>query len=70
MFARFSDVTSLLQFGTLWLSWLRHSALSRGVADSIPGGVIGIFSFFLSALVLLHGRKFDGEELIFLPPFP
>ena len=29
--------------GTQWRSWLRHSATSRKVADSIPNGVIGIF---------------------------
>ena len=29
--------------GTRWRSWLRHCAISRKVAGSIPDGVIGIF---------------------------
>ena len=32
-----------LQWGTRWLSWLRHCATSQKVAVSIPVGVIGIF---------------------------
>ena len=28
---------------TRWRSWLRHCAISRKVAVSIPDGVIGIF---------------------------
>ena len=45
-FAKYSNVTSLLQFGT-WRSWLRHCATSRRVAGSIPGVVIQIFLFFI-----------------------
>ena len=29
--------------GTRWRSWLRHCAISRKVAGSIPDGVTGIF---------------------------
>ena len=30
--------------GTQWRSWLRHCAISRQVAGSIPDGVIGNFN--------------------------
>jgi len=29
--------------GTRWRSWLRHCAISRKIAGSIPDGVIGLF---------------------------
>jgi hypothetical protein len=29
--------------GTRWRSWLRHCAINRKVAGSIPDGVFGIF---------------------------
>jgi hypothetical protein len=29
--------------GTRWRSWLKHRAISRKVASSIPDGVIGVF---------------------------
>ena len=32
-----------INWGTRWLSWLRHCATSRKFAGSIPDGVIGIF---------------------------
>jgi len=34
----------LTDWGTRWRSWLRHCAISRKVAGSIPGGAIGFFS--------------------------
>jgi len=34
----------LKTWGTRWSSWLRHCAISRKVAGSIPDGVIGFFS--------------------------
>jgi hypothetical protein len=61
-FAGFSDVISLLQFGTRWRSWLRHCATNRRTAVSIPGGVTVIFLF---CFVITSGKKVLREELIF-----
>ena len=37
------NTVHIIEWGTRWRSWLRHSATSRDVASAIPDGVIGIF---------------------------
>jgi hypothetical protein len=43
MFHQCSIFTKFAVNGTRWHSWLRHCAISRKVAASIPDGVLGFF---------------------------